>query len=144
MQFIFSVLLFLVFLTISILHFYWVFGGTKGLNKALPTNEKGKRVLNPKKVETTLVALGLLLFGIFYLQKTNLRLIILPDYYFFRNLGTIIPILFTIRAIGDFKYIGFFKKIKNTEFGKFDTKLISFFCLTIGIIGFLLIYIEQL
>ncbi|MDX1828668.1 MAG: DUF3995 domain-containing protein [Lutibacter sp.] len=129
--------LIIIFLSISIIHFYWVFGGLKGLNKALPTDEKGKRVLNPGKIETSIVAFGLLSFAFYYAVKAGVLEIELPklieDYS-----GWIISSIFMLRAIGEFKYIGFFKKIKNTEFGVFDTKYFSILSLTIGLIGILI------
>jgi hypothetical protein len=50
----------------------------------------------------------------------------------------IIPSIFILRAIGDFKYVGFFKKIKDTEFAKADSKWFIPLCLTIGIFGILI------
>lgn len=133
----FESILTILFLIISIIHFYWVFGGLKGLNKALPTDETGKQVLNPGKIETSIVGSGLFLFALYYSTKIGLLEIELPklivDYS-----GWIISSIFILRAIGDFKYVGFFKKIRNTEFGVFDTKYFSFISLTIGIIGILI------
>ena len=127
----------IIFLIISIIHFYWVFGGTKGLDKALPTGKNGKRVLNPGKIETSIVGIGLLFFAFYYLTKIGILEIELPkliaDYS-----GWIISSIFILRAVGEFKYVGFFKKIKNTEFGKFDTKYFSTLSLTIGMIGILI------
>ena len=34
----------------------------------------------------------------------------------------IIASLFMLRAIGEFKYVGFFKKYKHIQFGKNDTR----------------------
>ncbi len=50
----------------------------------------------------------------------------------------IIPAIFILRAIGDFKYVGVFKKIKDTEFAKADSKWFVPLCLTIGIFGILI------
>ena len=61
----------------------------------------------------------------------------LPD-WIIKYGGWIIPIIFILRAIGEFKYVGFFKRIKQTEFGKLDTKFFSPLCLTIGLIGILI------
>jgi len=137
MNTIFESILIIVFLIISIIHFYWVFGGLKGLNRALPTDEKGKRILNPGKIETSIVGLGLIFFALYYSTKIGIFQIELPklivDYS-----GWIISSIFILRAIGEFKYVGFFKKIRNTEFGKFDTRYFSFVSLTIGIIGILI------
>ena len=41
--------------------------------------------------------------------------------------------IFILRAIGDFKYVGFFKKVKNTPFAKLDSKFYSPLCLLIGL-----------
>jgi len=131
-----EIILTITFLMISILHFYWVFGGTKGLSKALPTDQKGNRVLNPGKTETAIVATGLLLFASYYVIKSGLLQIELPDIvadYFGWGISTV----FMLRAIGDFKYVGFFKTVRNTEFGRADTKYFSNLCLAISIMGVL-------
>lgn len=137
MDIILESILIIIFLSISIIHFYWVFGGKRGLNKALPTDEEGKRVLNPGKIETSIVGFGLLFFAFYYSKKIGILEIALPklivDYC-----GWVISSIFIIRAIGEFKYIGFFKKIKHTEFGELDTKYFSILSLIIGIIGILI------
>jgi len=46
-----------------------------------------------------------------------------------------IPIIFILRAVGDFNYVGIFKKIKNTEFARADSKIFIPLCLIIGICG---------
>jgi hypothetical protein len=51
----------------------------------------------------------------------------------------IIPIIFSLRAIGDFKYIGFFKQVKATEFARLDTVFYSPLCVMIALIGFILL-----
>ena len=132
-----NVVLVLIFTAISLLHFYWAFGGEKGLNKALPTNTSGERILNPSKITTAIVALGLCYFSFYYFLNLNALEITLPA-ILLEYTGWVIPSIFILRAIGDFKYVGFFKKIKNTEFAKFDTNYFSFLSLIIGLLGFLL------
>ncbi|MDP2721751.1 MAG: DUF3995 domain-containing protein, partial [Bacteroidales bacterium] len=68
----------ITFLIISIIHFYWAFGGLKGLNKALPTDKNGKRVLNPGKIETSIVGMGLLFFAFYYSTRIGIFEIELP------------------------------------------------------------------
>lgn len=132
-----SILLSIIFTTLGIIHFNWVFGGTFGFSKSLPTKENGERVLNPKKMDSAVVGTGLLSFGFFYLIKSGIISYVLPEWIM--NYGSwIIPIIFLLRAIGEFKYVGFFKSVKNTEFGKIDTKLFSPLCLAIGILGILI------
>lgn len=129
-----NLLISILFLGLGGIHFYWLFGGKIGFADSLPTNEKGERVLNPKKIDTAIVGLVLSSFGLFYCVKGG---IIAYDFScYVINYGRwIIPTIFILRAIGDFKYVGFFKRIKETNFGKLDTKLFSPLCLLIGFLG---------
>ena len=131
-----SILLSLILIVLGLLHFNWVLGGKFGFEESLPTKESGERVLNPKKIDSAIVGLGLSLFGAFYIFKCGLINYSLPE-WILKYGSWIIPSVFLVRAIGDFKYVGFFKKIKNTKFGKTDSKLFSPLCLVIGILGFL-------
>lgn len=129
-----SILLVIIFFALGLIHFNWVISGEFGFDESLPTNEKGDRVLNPKKIDSAIVGIGLTTFGMFYLLKSGLIDYSLPD-FIMKYGGWIIPIIFLLRAIGDFKYIGFFKRIKNTRFGKLDTCFFSPLCLVIALLG---------
>ena len=132
-----SLLLFVIFTALGLIHFNWVFGGKWGFEKTIPTKENGERVLNPKKVDSAVVGLALCSFAMFYLLKSSFLNIDIPIWI--TTYGSwIIPSIFILRAMGDFKYIGFFKKIKSTTFGKADSKIFSPLCLTIGLIGLLI------
>ncbi|MEX0289037.1 MAG: DUF3995 domain-containing protein [Flavobacteriaceae bacterium] len=125
-----------LFFLLSMLHFYWALGGKWGFLASLPTTKQGKTVLNPKKIDSTLVGLFLLAFTVFYFNLifTFFHLPSQSNKY----IGWSIALLFLIRAVGDFKYIGFFKKIKETAFAKMDQNYFSPLCLTIAIIALLL------
>ena len=127
-------LLTIIFCALGMIHFYWLFGGKWGVSKALPTKEGGGDTFAPPKLATFIVGFGLLSIGFLYLIKSRMIEVQLPD--FLMNYGLwIIPSIFILRAIGEFKYVGFFKKIKHTEFAKADTRLFSPLCLIIGILG---------
>ncbi len=132
-----AILLFVIFLLLSLLHFSWGFGGSWGFEDAIPKNEEGKKMLNPKKKDSIVVGLGLLIFGVFYLIKVDVIEFRLPQ-VIITIAGWIIPSIFLLRAIGDFRYIGFTKKIRSTTFAKKDSRLYSPLCLGISIIGFIL------
>lgn len=132
-----SILLSLILIGLGLIHFNWVNGGKYGFAESLPTEENGERVLNPKKIDSAIVGIGLTAFGIFYILKSGLTEYNLPD-WIMKYGGWIIPIIFILRAIGEFKYVGFFKSIKKTDFGKLDTKLFSPLCLIIGILGIII------
>ncbi len=126
----------LIFTTLAGIHFYWAIGGQWGFEAALPTNENGIRVLNPKKIECIIVGLGLTIMALFYLIQLTDFVQVLP-YWLFKYGGWIIPFIFILRAIGDFRYVGFFKKLKATEFARLDSRFFSPLCLGIGIMGLL-------
>jgi len=114
-----------------------VFGGTFGFAQAIPTNKNGERVLNPGKVDSAIVGLGLMAFAAFYLIISGILTVHVPQWVL--SYGKwIVPGIFMLRAIGDFRYVGFFKGVKQTEFAQMDTRLFSPLCLLIGIIGFAL------
>ncbi len=119
---------------LALIHLNWVVGGTWGFAQALPTNERGEIVLNPGRIDSAVVGSGLLAFALFYLLKSGLVDLPVPNWILTFG-GWIIPTIFLLRAMGDFRYIGFFKKVRDTDFGKLDSILFSPLCLTIGIIG---------
>lgn len=132
-----SILLFIVFTLLASIHIYWVIGGKWGLKQAIPTQNDGTLNLNPPTIATIIVAAGLMLFALFYLLKSGLIHIELPSWML--TLGYwFIPSIFILRAIGEFNYVGLFKKIKHTTFGKADTKIFIPLCLSIGIFGILI------
>lgn len=132
-----ALLLTTIFLSLSAIHFYWGLRGKKGRNFAIPTDYKGVSLMNPGSFECFVVAFGLYAFGLFCLIKSELINAWLPICV--REGGLwIIAAMFLLRAIGEFWYVGFFKKVKNTPFGRLDTKYYSPLCLIIGILAILL------
>ena len=126
-----------VLLFLAIIHFNWVLGGTWGFDKALPTNEEGKRVLNPTRTDSAIVAVGLFLFTSYYLVLGEIITIGVPS-WMLTYAGWAISFIFILRAIGDFNYIGFFKKVKETPFAKRDSKYYSPLCFILGVVGLLI------
>lgn len=138
-----STTLFLIFTFLGFMHFYWLFGGEWGVKSVIPTKEDNENSsLSIPKFATLIVAIILVVFGLVYLVKSGFLHIQIPNrvlYYVF----WIIPLIFILRAIGEFKYVGFFKKIKHTNFAKADSKLFSPLCLIIGIVGILIQFINK-
>ena len=110
-------------------HLYWAFGGKVGLDKALPTKD-GKRLIDPGKTLTLFVAV--ILHGFSYVAYSLHFNEINTDYLVY--VGWMISAIFFIRAIGEFNAIGFFKKIRSTEFAKYDTRFFSPLCLYLGFV----------
>jgi hypothetical protein len=121
----------LIFFSLGVLHIYWGFGGKSGTAATIPTKENSKPVIKPGPIDCFVVGIGLLSFGIFVLIKAGIILLGLPGWLL--NYGLwVVAAIFTLRAIGEFKYVGFFKKVKATSFAEMDTKYYSPLCLVVG------------
>jgi hypothetical protein len=126
-----------ILLALSIMHIYWSVGGKWGFNHALPTNREGKWILNPGKTECVIVAAGLFMFAIYYLIWVGIISVNLPE-WLSRYGVWIISAIFALRAFGDFKYVGFTKRIKNTDFSKRDTLYFSPLCVFLALTGIII------
>jgi len=47
----------------------------------------------------------------------------------------LIAAVFALRAIGDFRYVGFFKRIRDTRFARLDTLAYSPLCAVLGVLS---------
>jgi len=124
----------IIFLTLAIIHLHWAIGGTWGLNNALPAKASGERLFTPGTAMTLVVALGLLAMAFFYFINPEVGN---DKNWIFKWGRLIVPSIFLLRSIGDFKYVGFFKKVKTTAFAKMDSKYYSPLCAIIAILGFM-------
>ncbi|WP_160717398.1 DUF3995 domain-containing protein [Chitinophaga solisilvae] len=118
----------LILLSLSLLHFYWANGGKAGTKAVLPATEDGRQLLYPTVTVTRIVASGLLLSA--FITSANIGWLgyALPTYL--AGWGTIVVgTVFFLRAMGEFKYLGFFKTVKGTRFAIQDTRIYSPLCL---------------
>ena len=121
---------FAIMLVVALFHFYWVLGGKFGSEAVIP-NFKGNPKAMPPVFATLFVAFAFLGFGLVYLNKFY-DLISFPNDISILILG----IIFLIRAIGEFNYIGFSKTIYNSKFASLDTKYYSPLCLLLSLNSF--------
>ncbi len=117
----------LVFFLIGIVHLYWAFGGQKGLRAAIPENEKGP-LFEAKSFGTFLIAFTFFTGSFAAAMEMFAIYLISWQHYLYHVVG----IVFFARAIGEFKYVGFFKKVKGTKFAHYDTFFYSPLCLSVS------------
>ncbi|MBI5084227.1 MAG: DUF3995 domain-containing protein [Acidobacteria bacterium] len=112
----------LVLLGLSGLHVYWVCGGRWGADAAVPT--AGTRPLfRPSRAGTSVVGVLLAGAGAVVLAEVS------PWAGEFTKWGTrALGAVFALRALGEFKWVGFFKRVRGTKFAKLDTWLYSPLC----------------
>ncbi|HHD79766.1 MAG TPA: DUF3995 domain-containing protein [Epsilonproteobacteria bacterium] len=119
---------FILLICIALIHFYWAIGGDWGLDKAIPVDMNDNRLLTPLLLLTALI--GIIMLGFAYIayalwQHNSNPYIIYA--------GWSIGVVFLLRAFGDFKMVGIFKRLKGTEFSKYDTYFYIPLCLFIGV-----------
>ncbi|MFH1010066.1 MAG: DUF3995 domain-containing protein [bacterium] len=118
-----------ILILLGILHVYWAAGGNAGKAAAIPTSA-GLPVLNPSALGTALVALGL--FAMATLPAVRVGLLEAPEVVVANKLvrggAWLTAVVFAIRAVGDFRYAGFFKRVRDTRFAHLDTWIYSPFC----------------
>ena len=124
-----TIVLCVLFLTLSSIHLYWVFGGRWGWKSATPTQD-GEPLFEPGKFQTLLVAVALLAAAFVALWRglyTDLGPMWIP------HIGMwVITGIFTLRVIGDFQYCGLFKKVRDTTFARNDSRIYVPICLVIA------------
>ncbi|MFC0216509.1 DUF3995 domain-containing protein [Paenibacillus chartarius] len=119
-----------VLAAVSGLHVYWCFGGTWGGRAALPTTE-GRPLFTPRPFEVAAVALLLAAAAWFTLELGGLFAVLFPPGMLVWG-GWALGVIFILRGIGEFRYLGLFKTKKGTAFARMDTVLYSPLCLLLG------------
>jgi hypothetical protein len=135
-----AIFLALIFAVLGLLHFYWAAGGSLGGGAAIPSLA-GEKVFTPSAFASATVGLLLLLGMYAFVGRIGYMTFGFPSWLF--RLGTgVIALLFLLRAIGEFHYVGFFKSIRDSEFAVWDTFLFSPLCLFIAVSAFLISYFD--
>lgn len=120
-----------VFSLLSLLHVVWAFGGKLASATVIPVVD-GKPVFRPS-VGMTLVVAGLLAAAaLVVLVRGGVLLPAFPP-----RLSTIAAVvlgaILVLRAVGDFRLVGFFKSVRGTAFAHWDNWLFSPLSLALGL-----------
>lgn len=130
-----------IFLFLSGLHFYWLKENPVNGFAVIPETNEGSLVFKPGIVVTFVVALGLLIFAVITLGHSGfLENRMNQNIIRYGTLG--IAVVFLLRAIGDFKYVGIFKTVLKTAFANNDTHYFVPLCLWLSIVSFYLYFSE--
>ncbi|MBF5041837.1 DUF3995 domain-containing protein [Aggregicoccus sp. 17bor-14] len=121
-----------VLIALALLHVYWAAGGRAGADAAVPEVE-GRPAFVPGPNATLLVALGLSAAALTVLGRAHLWLPPWPPPPVFAVGTWVLAALFLLRAVGDLRRVGFFKRVKGTRFARRDTWVYSPLCLAMGL-----------
>lgn len=124
-------LLIAIFLCLSFLHFYWLLGGRFGLHAAIPEID-GKPAFQPSALATLVVAIGLMLCALLIAATSNVVSFPVP-HSMLSWLSQALALVLLLRAVGDFRLLGFFKRIRGSRFADLDTAVYSPLCLILAI-----------
>lgn len=120
-----------VFCALSLLHIGWALGFRVGNVPVLPERD-GAPLFQPGPMSTLLVAALLFLAALMVTQRAGLGREWIPA-------GLVGPgcwgvsVVLVLRALGEFRYVGFFKRVRDTAFARMDTRLYSPIALLLGV-----------
>ncbi|MFN0062669.1 MAG: DUF3995 domain-containing protein [Myxococcaceae bacterium] len=105
---------------LAVLHVYWAFGGRWGLEAAVP-RVGGKAVFEPGRAAC---------LGVAFLLAIGLGVSVSAafDPWYRTSTLRLMALVFALRAVGDFRYVGFFKSVRDSRFAYWDTRLHSPLC----------------
>lgn len=119
------------FAVLALWHFYMALLPRSGVSGAVPSVE-GKPLFTPSRGSTVAVGVALIVFAGLVAATAGFVSVGLPS-----------PVLawasyalaagLALRAIGDFRYVGLFKRIRGNKFATLDTYIYSPLCLLLGI-----------
>jgi hypothetical protein len=120
-----------VFAGLSLVHVYWCLGGRVGVLVAIPEVD-GTPVFQPSTVSAFVVAIGLALCAVVIAATAGILTLPL-SHTMLAWLTRALAVVLLIRAIGDFRVVGFFKRIRHSRFAHLDTIVYSPLSLVLAI-----------
>lgn len=119
----------LIFVVLGLWHAYWAAGGRLAHRAALPIQD-GEPLFRPSPLGT--LAVAVVLIGCAWLTAANAGLVPAPALRALPWLGLLVALGLLARAIGDFRYVGFFKRKGEDPFARLDTRVYSPLCLLLA------------
>ena len=120
-----------IFVALSALHVFWAAGGRAGGGAAIPRTA-GRALFAPGPLVTLAVAAALVAAALVTAAAAGWLGRGMP-LRIGRPLAYVVALVFALRAVGDFRYVGFFKSLGDDPFRSWDTWVFSPLCLAIGL-----------
>jgi hypothetical protein len=118
-------------LLLSAVHVYWALGGQLGKGAVLP-ERNGQPVCRPGAAATVVVAIALLGAAVVLALRAGLLsdLIGGPAVHW---ASWMVAAAFLLRSIGDFRWVGFFRRERGTRFAYWDARLYTPLAFALGL-----------
>jgi hypothetical protein len=120
-----------VFIVLALAHVYWAFGGRIAWLAVVP-EVGGRPTFTPSAAATFLVAVALLACA--GLVAGTAGILAVPvSHGVLTWLVFALALALLLRAMGDFRLFGFFKRVRGTSFARWDTIVYSPLCLLLSL-----------
>ena len=119
-----------VFLVLSLWHFYMALAPLSGESGAVPSVD-GRPLFVPTSRATVAVGVALAGFAVLVAATDGLVPLGVPRGVL-SGLSYALAIGLLARAVGEFKYVGFFKRVRGSKFATLDTFVYSPLCLLLA------------
>lgn len=126
-----AVLVAVVFAVLSLLHVAWAVGLRVGSARAIPERD-GVPLFEPGPFATLAVAALLLLAALVVTQRAGLGRTLLPAPLVGPGCWAV-SVALVARAVGEFRFVGFFKRVRDTEFARMDSRYYSPLAFLLGV-----------
>jgi hypothetical protein len=121
----------LVFVVLAVWHVRMALSPSSGESGAMPS-VAGKPLFVPSPAATLAVAVVLFLFACLVAATARLVEIGIPTHVL-SWLSYALALGLLARAVGEFRYLGFFKRVRASRFARLDTWVYSPLCLALAI-----------
>lgn len=125
-----AALLVAIFVLLAGLHFYWAARRGAALEGFVPTVD-GTPLITPGRLASLAVGVALLAAAGVVSCRAGLWCALLPPWAARWGIW-VIAALFAARAVGDLRYVGFFKRVRDSRFARRDTWIFSPLCAAIA------------
>ncbi|MBN3792461.1 DUF3995 domain-containing protein [Burkholderia sp. Ac-20353] len=116
---------------IALVHVYWACGGRAGKRATIPERD-GKPLFQPSAAGTFAVAAALFASAGVVAARAGWLLPRLDSNAVAFGIVAL-ALIFAVRAIGDFRYVGLFKRIRGSRFARMDTLCYAPLCVVLSL-----------
>jgi uncharacterized protein DUF3995 len=120
-----------VFVVLGVWHFYLALGASSGKGGGAVPSAGGKPLFVPSAAATLAVGVVLILFGVLVAATAGIVPLGVPAPVL-RGLCYALALGLLTRAVGEFRYVGFFKRVRGSRFATLDTYVYSPLCLLLA------------
>jgi hypothetical protein len=130
-----------IFAVLALLHAYWALGGRTGHAAAVP-QAQDRPLFVPSALATLVVSIALTACAVLVAASAGLIVSAAPAAWVTWT-AFVLAFGLLARAVGDFRYVGFFKRVRGSTFARLDSAVYAPLCLGLALAVFLVAYVHR-